>query len=185
MPPRKAAGPRTAAPRRTAARVVSTTKRARKSAPAAKKAARGGKRTMSRQHKAAIAAGRSDASAVRAYLEALANGNGRNGHGRPKLSKAQAKARLTALSTKMAKETDPLTRLSLAQEQVDLERLLAKPGGSGTAKSADDLSKGFVRSARRYSERKGITWSAWRRIGVPAGVLTKAGVPRTRVNGSA
>ena len=185
MPPRKAAGPRTTAPRRTPARAASTTKRARKSAKAAKKVSRGGKRPMSRQHKAAIAAGRSDATAVRAYLEALSTSNGRNGHGRPKLSKTQARARITAISTKIAKESDPLNRLSLAQEQVDLEKLLANPGGSNGTKSVDDLTKSFVRSARRYSERKGISWSAWRRIGVPARVLTKAGVQRTRVNGSA
>jgi hypothetical protein len=35
-----------------------------------------------------------------------------------------------------------------------------------------------VKSAAPYSERKGITYSAWREVGVPANVLEKAGISR-------
>ena len=36
----------------------------------------------------------------------------------------------------------------------------------------------FVDAAAEYSERKGITYSAWRELGVPAAVLKRAGVKR-------
>jgi len=42
------------------------------------------------------------------------------------------------------------------------------------------LEEGFVRNAASYSQRKGITWSAWREVGVPASVLAAAGIKRTR-----
>jgi hypothetical protein len=40
------------------------------------------------------------------------------------------------------------------------------------------LEKEFVRAAKGYSERKGITYGAWREFGVPAEVLRKAGISR-------
>jgi len=42
------------------------------------------------------------------------------------------------------------------------------------------LEKGFVKAARSYGERKGITYAAWRAAGVDANILRKAGIPRTR-----
>ena len=44
----------------------------------------------------------------------------------------------------------------------------------------DELEAGFVEHARSYSERKGISYSAWRETGVPAAALKKAGISRTR-----
>ena len=40
------------------------------------------------------------------------------------------------------------------------------------------LEADFVSAARGYSARKGITYAAWREIGVPAPVLTAADIPR-------
>ena len=42
------------------------------------------------------------------------------------------------------------------------------------------LEKSFVKVARPYGERKGISYSAWRTVGVPASVLQQAKIPRTR-----
>jgi hypothetical protein len=42
------------------------------------------------------------------------------------------------------------------------------------------LEKGFVRVARIYGERKGISYSTWRAVGVSAAVLQQAKIPRTR-----
>ena len=36
----------------------------------------------------------------------------------------------------------------------------------------------FVKVARSYSERQGITYTTWREIGVDAAVLSKAGITR-------
>ncbi len=42
-----------------------------------------------------------------------------------------------------------------------------------------ELENGFEKVAKGYAERKGITYSAFRQIGVPAAVLKKAGISRT------
>jgi hypothetical protein len=44
----------------------------------------------------------------------------------------------------------------------------------------EDLSAGFVEHARSYSERKGISYTTWRKAGVPAGLLRQAGIAETR-----
>lgn len=41
-----------------------------------------------------------------------------------------------------------------------------------------ELEKGFIKHAASYSERHGISFAAWRRVGVSADVLTEAGVTR-------
>jgi len=60
-------------------------------------------------------------------------------------------------------------RLMLVQRRLDLES-----GGRGARE------REFVRHAAGYSRRKGITWAAWRQIGVPAAVLRRAKVPQGR-----
>jgi hypothetical protein len=40
------------------------------------------------------------------------------------------------------------------------------------------LEKAFVKVARAYSERNGISYSAWREIGVDPAVLKKAHINR-------
>jgi hypothetical protein len=45
--------------------------------------------------------------------------------------------------------------------------------------ASPDLSKlesAFIKHAKAYAERKGITKAAFREVGVPAEVLTKAGI---------
>ena len=42
----------------------------------------------------------------------------------------------------------------------------------------NELEQGFLRAAREYGERKGITYAAWREAGVSADVLRKAGIGR-------
>jgi hypothetical protein len=68
-----------------------------------------------------------------------------------------------------------LQRLQLVQEELDLqrelERLSAKVDLSG-------LEREFVRVAKPYSERKGISYAAWRELGVAPDVLKKAGIGR-------
>ena len=72
---------------------------------------------------------------------------------------------------------DPLTRVHLVQEKMNLENELANKGETVDLES---LEKGFVKAARSYGSRKGITYAAWRAAGVDANVLRKAGIPRTR-----
>jgi hypothetical protein len=42
----------------------------------------------------------------------------------------------------------------------------------------DALEKDFVDAARSYSDRKGISYAAWRELGVSASTLRRAGVAR-------
>jgi hypothetical protein len=69
---------------------------------------------------------------------------------------------------------DPVQRLHLTQERIDLhaEYLRLTTGSSDIS----ELEKAFVRVARGYSDRHGISFSAWRQIGVDSEVLAAAGI---------
>ena len=40
------------------------------------------------------------------------------------------------------------------------------------------LESDFVKTASKYAARQGISYAAWRELGVPADVLKKAGISR-------
>jgi hypothetical protein len=127
--------------------------------------------TMSPEHKAALAAGRAEGRAVRRYLEALEKHRPRRGRRR---TPDTISRRLAAIEEQLA-SVDVLSRLHLLKEKGDLEAELAR------ARSSDDLvalERGFVKVARGYGQRKGITYSVWRAAGVNPAVLQRAGVIR-------
>jgi hypothetical protein len=131
------------------------------------------KRTpMSKEHKAALAEGRDQGRAVRRYLEALEAHKPRRGR---KRSPESLKKRLDEVESEIA-VADPLQRLRLVQERLDLQAALE---ASESKVDLDQLEKEFVDSAAPYSDRKGISYSAWREIGVPAAVLERAGISRS------
>jgi hypothetical protein len=72
---------------------------------------------------------------------------------------------------------DALTRLHLLQEQKDL---LDERSRVDQVKDMSALEKEFIKVAKAYGERKGITYSTWRAAGVSATVLQKADVSRAR-----
>jgi hypothetical protein len=127
---------------------------------------------MSKEHKAALAEGRDQGRAVRRYLEALEAHKPRRGR---KRSPESLKKRLDDVETEIA-TADPLKRLHLVQERLDLQNALE---ASESKVDLDQLEKDFVTSAAPYSERKGISYSAWRELGVPAQVLDRAGIARS------
>ena len=131
------------------------------------------KRTpMSKEHKAALAEGRDQGRAVRRYLEALEAHKPRRGR---KRSADSLKKRLDEVESEIA-VADPLQRLRLVQERIDLQAALA---ASESKVDLEGLEKEFVAAAAPYSDRKGISYSAWREIGVPAAVLERAGISRS------
>ena len=69
----------------------------------------------------------------------------------------------------------PIRRVQLVQERIDLERALSAPA---EITDISELEDAFVEAAVSYSGRKGITYSAWREVGVPAAVLKRAGISR-------
>lgn len=129
------------------------------------------KTQMTEEHKQALAVGRAEGRMVRAYLEALESSRPKRGRKRTKESIGRRLERIDA----ELEAADPLKRLQLTQEQIDLtEELESMDNGVNMA----DLEKDFVRVAQGYAERKGITYQAFRQIGVPASVLKRAGITR-------
>ena len=126
---------------------------------------------MSKEHKDALARGRREARAIKAYLEAL----GSRRPGRP-VTPESLQARIDRLDEKMGAEQDPLKKVDLVQQRLDAVEALKRVEASA---DLDALEEGFVDHAKGYSERKGISYAAWREAGVPAGVLRRAGLSRT------
>ncbi|MCU1352483.1 MAG: hypothetical protein JWM05_1692 [Acidimicrobiales bacterium] len=126
---------------------------------------------MSDSHKAALAEGRTQGRAVRLYLEALEAHKPKRGRRRTPDS---IKKRIDRIGDELT-DADRLKQLQLVQERIDLEAELAA-GGNQIDLTA--LEQEFVTAAKGYSDRKGISYSAWRELGVPAATLKAAGISR-------
>lgn len=127
---------------------------------------------MSAEHKAALVKGRKEAKAIKLYLDAVAARR----PGRP-VTKDSLEKRLGSIQERLATESDALKRVDLHQAKIEIEDALA------STEESVDLSKmetAFADVASAYSDRKGISYAAWRSAGVSASVLKRAGVPRTR-----
>jgi hypothetical protein len=131
------------------------------------------KTAMSDAHKAALAKGREEGRVVRRYLEALESTKPRRGRKRTPDSIAK---RLKTIDDRLV-DADALSRLHLVQEKQQLESELAH---TGDTVDLGALEKEFTKVARAYGDRKGITYSAWRTVGVSAPVLQQAKIARTR-----
>lgn len=125
---------------------------------------------MSQEHKDALAEGRVQGAAVRRYLESLevAARRGR----RPDVDRLRR--RLTEIDETLD-SLDPIGRLQALQERIDITKALTDlPNGEDAAEALD----GFIKHARPYARRKGISYQAFRQVGVPAAVLNQAGIHR-------
>jgi hypothetical protein len=76
-------------------------------------------------------------------------------------------------------EASVIEQLKLVQERRDLEAELAAMGSGTNSVDLDSLQSQFVKVAKSYGSRKGISYASWREVGVPADVLGKAGVTRS------
>ncbi len=119
-----------------------------------------------------MAAGRAEGRAVKNYLEALEQHRPKRGR---KRTPESINNRLERIDDELA-TADPMTRLNLIQERLDLKDELKR---METAVDLSEFEKAFIDAAKAYSERKGISYQAWREIGVPASVLKAAGVSRS------
>ncbi len=127
---------------------------------------------MSDSHKAALAEGRDQGRAVRRYLEALEAHKPKRGR---KRTQESVQKRLAAINEQLG-DADALTRLHLVQERMNLEAELASAGNGADIQGVED---DFVAAARPYGARKGITYAAWRQLGVDPAVLRRAGIKRS------
>jgi len=126
---------------------------------------------MSDEHKAALAAGRESGRAVRAYLEALETNRPKRGR---KRTPESIDKRLAVIEIELP-EADPMKRLGLVQERMDLA---AERASLQAGVDLSELEAGFVHYAKTYGENKGISYTAWRTVGVPASALKAAGIGR-------
>jgi len=127
---------------------------------------------MSDEHKAALAEGRNQGRSVRRYLEALEAHKPKRGR---KRTRESMQKRLDRIDVELA-GADPLKRLQLIQERLDLH---AELDAAGEKVDLSGLEQEFVDAAAAYSARKGISYAAWRELGVEPGVLKRAGIPRS------
>lgn len=135
-------------------------------------AAKTKKKTMSQEHKAALAVGRTQGRAIRTYLEALEAHKPKRGRKRTPDSIAK---RLSAIEAQLD-EVGPMDRLLLIQERSDLQgELSSLEAGIDLA----ELEEAFIAEALEFSERKGINYASWRELGVAPAVLKAAGIRRS------
>ena len=127
---------------------------------------------MSDEHKAALAEGRNQGRSVRRYLEALDAHKPKRGR---KRTPESMQKRLDRIDVELA-SADPLKRLQLIQERLDLT---AELDAASETIDLSGLEKEFVDAAAAYSARKGISYAAWRELGVEPAVLKKAGISRS------
>lgn len=127
---------------------------------------------MTEEHKAALARGRKESRAIKAYLEAL---DARR-PGRP-VSKESLTKRMDKVNQKLEESDNPLEAVDLIQSKLDIEKALSE---LEDAVDMGTLEAGFVEHASSYSDRKGVSYTAWREFGVPANVLRAAGIKETR-----
>ena len=117
---------------------------------------------------------KADNKAVRDYLDVLAASAPKRGR---KRTADSVKARISAIGNAMG-DASATKRLGLVQERLDLE---AELDAMAQADSVDmgDLEAGFVKTATSYGGRRGISYAAWREVGVSAATLKAAGIRRS------
>lgn len=128
-------------------------------------------KTLSNAQKAAMAEGRREARIVESYLQSLEQKQVQRGR--------RTAEEITAELDRINREIDnasAIEKLVLMQDRENLQREALEIGPEDDS----ELEAQFIVIARSYGERKGISYSTWREIGVPKEILKQAGVPRTR-----
>lgn len=131
-------------------------------------------RTLSEGHKKALTSGRLESKAIGDYVDALKAGAGKARKSRRTRDDVRAEIKEAKAELRTARAVD---RVRLQQRLIDLDVELGE-----IAKFVDiaPLEREFIKVVKRFSERNGITWTAWRKVGVSAAVLRAAKVPPTR-----
>jgi ABC-type phosphate transport system auxiliary subunit len=127
---------------------------------------------MTEQHKSAMSNGRGEGQVVRAYLDALRANRPKRGRQR---TVDTITARLAAIEDELA-GAGSLEQLRLLQERRDLN---AELDAKSTQVDGAEVEAEFIKTAKSYSERRGITYATWREAGVAPAVLKAAGISRS------
>lgn len=127
------------------------------------------RKPYSSEQKEFLSEGREQSKIIRQYLEAIELSKPKRGRKRTQESIAR---QLKSIDNTF-KTSNPLNRLHLTQKKIELNAELER------IKNTPDiaaLEAQFIEVAKDYSERKGITFPAWKEQGVNVDVLAKAGI---------
>ncbi|MER3522178.1 MAG: hypothetical protein C4317_08440 [Acidimicrobiia bacterium] len=130
------------------------------------------RRKLTEKEKAAIKKGREETEAVKAYLDSLGTRQGR------RVDPKALERKLAKAKQELSAARNSLRRVELTEKVLQLEKAVQearKSGGDG-----EDFEKKFIQYAASFAKRKGISYKAFRQMGVPPSVLAKAGIKRTR-----
>ena len=117
---------------------------------------------------------KAEVTAIRDYLKALEQNAPRRGR---KRTPDGIRRQLASVTTEMEKAT--VTRqLDLVQQRIDLEAELETLEQAGSI-DLSALEATFVDHAASYGGRRGISYAAWREVGVSAATLKAAGIRRS------
>ena len=124
---------------------------------------------MSNAHKKALANGRTEGRIIREYLEIVEATKPKRGRRRTPESITK---RLSVITTEL-KSADPVTKVRLIQERLNLRTELASMKTKAEIAAAEAR---FIKVAKSFSKRNDITFDAWREFGVMPAVLKRAGI---------
>ena len=117
---------------------------------------------------------KTEVAAVRDYLKALEQNAPRRGRRRTPES---VERQLAVLEGEM-EGASVTKRLDLIQQRIDLEADLETLQQAGSV-DLSVLEAGFATHAAAYGGRRGISYAAWREVGVSSATLKSAGIRRS------
>ena len=116
---------------------------------------------------------KTEVAAVRDYLKALEQNAPRRGR---KRTPESVERQLAVLEGEM-EGASVTKRLGLIQQRIDLEADLEALQQAGSV-DLSALEAGFATHAAAYGGRRGISYAAWREVGVSSTTLKSAGIRR-------
>ena len=117
---------------------------------------------------------KAEVTAIREYLKALEQNAPRRGR---KRTPDGIRRQLASVTAEMEGAT--VTRqLDMVQQRIDLETELEALEQAGSI-DLSALEANFVDHAASYGGRRGISYAAWREVGVSAATLKAAGIRRS------
>ena len=117
---------------------------------------------------------KAEVSAIREYLKALEQNAPRRGR---KRTPDGIRRQLASVTAEMEGAT--VTRqLDMVQQRIDLETELEALEQAGSI-DLSALEANFVDHAAAYGGRRGISYAAWREVGISAATLKAAGIRRS------
>ena len=117
---------------------------------------------------------KSENKTVREYLDALEANKPKRGR---KRSVESIGARIAEIEVALG-SASATKRLALVQERLDLEAEI-ETLSRATSVDMTGLEASFVDAAAAFGGRRGISYAAWREVGVSAATLKTAGIRRS------